>query len=223
MIQLENVTTDSFDYASFEVMSGSRCKIITNSTREKEVLLDTLLGLRKPTGGRVFLLGKNIYSISDMEYFKIFTRVGMVWPDGRLISNLKVWENMILPACYHHRQSAEDIEEKVMALFSALKINDGNLAEFMSKAPVHLKPHEKRLTGLVRAMLTEPDLMLYDSLFEEISAGEAVVLKTLTQDFHLRKRGRVSVFISRNEQSLEDIEADMTLKQVERELRPWQS
>ncbi len=223
MIQFENVTTESFDYASFEVRSGCRCKIIANSRHEKQVLLDTIVGLRKPLAGRVFLLGKSIYSIPEQELFKVLSRVGMVWQDGRLLSSLTVWENVILPSYYQQGKRPDDLEDKVIALCRALKIGGENLSGFMGKMPGHLTPHEKRMAGLVRAMLTEPELIIYDAPFKDLPSEETEGLGRLTQDFHLRKVGRISVYISVDEKSMQHVESDMTLKQINRKWAIWES
>lgn len=222
MIQFENVTTDGFEYISFETRPGTSCRIIVNSGYDKEMLLAAMLGLRKPEGGRVFVLGKNIYETTEGESNKVFSRVGVAWKDGRLISNLKVWENVILPSCYHQGKRPEELEEKVLALCRALKM-DGNISGLMGALPGHLSQHERRLAGLMRAMLLQPELIIYDSLFEDIDTDEMGVLTQLTKDFQLERPGRVSVYISSDEESLQHMETDMTLKQVKRELRVWKS
>ncbi len=219
MIKFENVTMDSFGHASFEVKPGSSCKIIVNSRHDKKILLGTMLGLLKPAGGIVRLFGRDIYSISEQESFAILSKVGVAWQDGRLISNLKVWENVILPACYHQGKRPEDLEGKVVALLGDLKIGGGNLSGFMGESPGHLSVHEKRLAGLIRAMLPEPELVIYDSLFEDLAPEETDFLTKLTQDFQSERPGRVSVYVSSDEQSLQHIETDMALKQAKRELR----
>ena len=223
MIQFESITTDSFEYASFEIPPGTLCKIIMHSGYDKKIFLDTLLGLRKPAGGRAFLFGKNVYSISEQESFKIFRRLGMVRQDGGLISNLKIWENIALPAWYHQGKRPEELEGKAVALLSALGMDERGCADYMGKTPGELPAHEKRLAGMVRESLAEPELMIYDSLFEEIAPETAGALKALTLEFHSRRPGRSSVFISPDEQSIEHIKAGMILRQEGRELKLWRS
>jgi len=222
MIQFKNVTSDAFEDASFEVEAGCSCKIITSSGYVKKVLLDTMLGLRKPASGSVFLFGRDIYCVREQEFLEIMSRIGVIWQDGGLISNLKIRENIVLPSCYHQGKRAGDLEGKVSDLLGSLRIS-GQISEFMGALPGQLQVREKRLAGLMRSILSEPELVICDSLFEELGPEDAEVLTRLMRDFQMEKQGRASIYISPNEQSLLHMETDVIYKQVKRELRLWKS
>jgi phospholipid/cholesterol/gamma-HCH transport system ATP-binding protein len=226
MIIFENITTENFESVTFNIEAGSICKIIAGSNYEKKALLDVMLGMKKPSGGRVFLSGKDLYSISESESYKIFKKTGMVWHDGMLISNLKIWENIILPVWYHNGKRPEDVETRVMEIFRALGIDDKKLSEYMGKLPGYVPAREKRLIGFARAVLMEPDLMIYDALFEEMDQATAERLREFTIAFHAQKPAqnhkRTSVYVSANEQSLKDIKADTVLIQEGKGFRLWQ-
>ncbi|MEW6213742.1 MAG: ATP-binding cassette domain-containing protein [Nitrospirota bacterium] len=213
MIRFENVTIENLSSASFEIKEGSVCKIITNSEHQKKVFLNTILALQKPIDGKVFLFGRDIHSISEKESFKIFKKIGMVWRDGGIISNLKVWENITLPIWYHMGERPENVEDRVIDIFKEMGEDVSELSEYMKKLPGPLPVHEKRLIGMVRAMLMEPELMIYDSIFEGLNPEMAERLVRLTTKFHSEKPGRTSVYISSDEQSLKDVKADIILKQ----------
>jgi ABC-type transporter Mla maintaining outer membrane lipid asymmetry ATPase subunit MlaF len=82
----------------------------------------------------------------------------------------------------------------------------------MGKLPGPLPTHEKRLIGLIRAMLIEPELMIYASLFEGLSPDMSDRLMQVTTNFHAEKQGRTSVYITFDEQSIKDVRADITLR-----------
>lgn len=212
MIRLENITTRYFGSVSFEIKGGSVCKIITSSDDEKGILLNTILGIRRPISGRVFLLGKDIYSISEKEYIKVFKRIGVVLEYGGIISNLKVWENIILSVWHHRGKGPRDIEERVTEIFKEMGMDPSYLKELMERLPGLLPVYEKRLIGLVRAMLMEPDLMVYDSIFEGLNPEMLEGLIKLTERFHLEKQGRTSIYISSNSLSIDSIKADQILR-----------
>lgn len=213
MIRFEDITTEEyFNSVSFEIKEGILCKIITDSDYEKKTLIDVIFSMEKPVSGRVFLFGKDIYSVSEKESVKILTKIGIVPKDGGLISNLKVWENITLPIWYHTGKRPRDVEDRVIAIFGEMG-KDTSLAKFMGRLSGALPTHEKRLAGMVRAMLMEPDLIIYDSIFEGLNPETVSKLQGLTTKFHLEKPGRTSVYISSEEQSLKDIKADIVLKQ----------
>ena len=225
MIRFEKVTTDRFEFenVTFRIPPGALCKIILHSRHYRKVFLNTMLLLQKPAAGTVFLFGKNGYSISGGEYLKIFQRVGVARDDGGLISNLNIWENVTLPALYHRKKRPEDLEDAAIAILSGTGMAGPEIAEYMCRRPGHLPVHKRGLAGLVRAMLTEPELIVYDGLFEEMGPEMAGALKTLATRFHSERPGRTSVFISTDDHSLRDIEADIILRQEGQEVMPWRS
>jgi ABC-type methionine transport system ATPase subunit len=101
MIRFEKFSTGYSDPFSFEIRDGTTCKIIMNSNAERRTLVRMLSGLDRPAAGKIFLFEKDLYSLGDSEYFKIFRRIGMVSAEGGMISNLTVRENISLPSWYH--------------------------------------------------------------------------------------------------------------------------
>ncbi len=225
MIRFEKVTAGRFEFenVTFRIPPGALCKIILHSSHYRRVFLNTMLLLQKPASGTVFLFGKDGYSISGEEYLKIFQRVGVARDDGGLISNLNIWENITLPALYYRKKRPEDLEDAATAILSGIGMAGPEMTEYMCRKPGQLSAHEKGLAGLVRAMLMEPELIIYDGLFEEMVPEMAEALETLATRFHSERPGRTSVFISANDHSLRDIEADMVLRQEGREVKPWRS
>ncbi len=211
MIRLENITTEDFNALSFRIRGGSVYKVVTNSDYENRKLLNVILGLQRPEHGRVFLFDEEVYVLSEKELNRLFSRVGTVLKDGGLISNLKVWENIVLPAWYHTGKKPEDMEEKAIQKFKEAGIEISYLKELMGRLPGPLPFHEKKIIGLVRAMLMEPELMIYDSICEGLSPEMSDRLTKMTMDFHSEKSGRTSVYVTFDEQSVKNVKADTTL------------
>ncbi len=212
MIRLENIDTECFHALSFEIKRGSECKIITRSEYENRKLLNVILGLERPASGRVFLLDKETYALSEKDSCRLLSRIGVVLKDGGLISNLKVWENIMLPVSYHTGKKPEDLETKVKQRFNEAGIDVPYLKELIGRLPGPLPVHEKRLIGLIRAMLMEPELIIYDSLFEGLSPDMSDRLMQMTMNFHAEKQGRTSVYITFDEQSIKNVRADIILR-----------
>jgi len=206
MIKLVDVTLDCFDSLNFEIEEGSVCKIIGNSNTELKALLDTILCVKKPNSGKVFLFNEEIFTITNTAAIKLLSNVGVVWRYGGLISNLKVWENITLPI-YYYGIKVQNLEEKIVDLCSQFGINEDYLPEFMSKMPAHLTIFEKKIAGFIRSILMYPDIMIYDTIFTGIEHGMMDNLKDIIMKFHSEKSGRISVFFTDEEESLKNIKA----------------
>jgi phospholipid/cholesterol/gamma-HCH transport system ATP-binding protein len=212
MIRFDRVTNEDFLSLSFEIGPGMACKIITPSDQSKKTLLDTLLTLQKPQAGTVTLLTHDLYSLPEEEAIRLFTRIGVVWKYGGGLSHLKAWENITLPIWYHKRIRPEEVEDRVIDILTRSGKNVAELASFMSRNTGSLPIQEKRLIALVRALLMEPDLMIYDSLFDGLDEETAGAWAQVTTRFQTEKPERTSVYIDSKEKSLDLVGADLVLR-----------
>lgn len=120
--------------------------------------------------------------------------------DGGLISNLNVWENLALPVHYHAAQAGNGLEGKVMGMFRQCGLVDkAKVLRLLGKLPGELPLYEKRLAGFVRAMLVEPELMVYDRLYDGLARSDAERVAQLDGLFHLHFPFRISVLLSFDE------------------------
>lgn len=221
MISFKNVSTKCFDHLSFDLPEGKVCKILANSDYDVRVFIDTLLFLSKPLSGEVFLFDENMGSLSEGEQLNRFKRIGMVWKNGGLVSNLKVRENVFLPLAYHKGEKVESVEEKVEALFLKMGWESKGLAAYMGRLPGTLPLHEKKLMGLIRTILSRPDLVIYESLFDGLDLKKADDLLRTTSDFHNEEEMRTSIYISSDEDALSRVRADVSIMQKGREFLRW--
>lgn len=96
-------------------------------------------------------------------------RTAIVAGNGGLISNLKVWENLVLPARYHGIATLADLEEQARALFGQLGYDEAQLRGLCDQRPHELSLFEQKMVCFVRAMLMHPDLLVCDSLFDGLT------------------------------------------------------
>ena len=117
--------------------------------------------------------------------------------NGGLISNLRVWENIILPVQYHGILLPGNLEDRVSELLDQCGLSDQTMVSaLMLKLPDQLSLYEKRLAGFVRAMLMGPQLILYDGLTEGLSRKELDKANRFDQVFRLHYPFRTSVQVS---------------------------
>lgn len=204
MITLECASLKGFlDCASLAVSDGRVCAVLTETEFEKNLLLRIFTGLTRLDSGKIFIFGKEVSSFSYSELNAARKRMGIVFNNGGLISNLKVWENIMLPLSYHSSLSHHDMDEKMINILGKIGYDDD-----VAVLPGPLPAYKKRLAGFARAMLMEPDLIIYDSVFEGLSPDiRSKVLETITV-FHREKEGRASLFLDMGEWLLDYIRAD---------------
>lgn len=212
MIRFENVSYGPLAGLSFDLQAGTTGKILISTEAARQALGAVLFGLAPPARGKVTLLDQALFALSDDDRIALFRRVGAVPANGGLISNLKVWENILLPAAYHTGRTAVDAEAQIAGVFGQLGYANADIMSLMGKLPDELSTPERRLVALVRAMLTPADIMIYDDLFSGLTRDLATPLLKLTGDFHEARRGRTSLYLCPDDAFAERIRADQTIK-----------
>ena len=143
------------DNASFSVEKGEFVAIIGASGSGKSTLLHLIGGVDRPTSGKVFIDGKDIYSLND-DNLAIFRRrqVGLIYQFYNLIPVLTVAENITLPT----KLDGRDVDEK--RLNELLKTL--GLEKRKNNLPNQLSGGQQQRVSIGRAMMNEPALMLAD-------------------------------------------------------------
>jgi len=132
--------------------------------------------------------------------------------DGGLIGNLKVWENLVLPAAYHDDSAPRyaELEERAASLFAEFGVAGERFEALCTTLPDHLDRFEKRLCAFVRAMLTEPRIMVYDSLFDGLSRDETGKVLAFDRVYHSRLALGTSLHLTADLPTLPDLGAHGT-------------
>ncbi len=89
-------------------------------------------------------------------------QIGALEGAGGLLSNLRVWENLVLPAWYHHHQSLTQLEVRFQEAFAQLGLEGKALAQLAAALPASLDRERKRQLVLVRAYMQEAKYLLAD-------------------------------------------------------------
>ena len=195
MIRFEHVTQGPVRNLSFDLDGGATVKILFDSEDRKKILFSLLAGLRRPETGKILFFGEDLFAREEDERLALFQRVGVVPADGGLISNLKAWENLLLPAWYHRGLTAQEAERPVAGIFEQLEPGEAGLKRRMGELPGQLSLYERRVVALARAMLLEPDILIYDFTFAGLERDAAQRLMKLTSEYHDKKAGRVSLYL----------------------------
>lgn len=152
---------------SFEVRSGEVFVIMGPSGSGKTVLLKHLIGLETPDSGEILIEGQPIDAPEALEKY----RMAMVFQSGALLSSLTVGENVGLYLAEHRLKPPGEIDRIV-----AEKLEVVGLAGTQSKMPSELSGGMKKRVALARALVIEPQLILYDEPTSELDPLSAVVI-----------------------------------------------
>jgi phospholipid/cholesterol/gamma-HCH transport system ATP-binding protein len=198
------------DGLDLEVMAGEIFGIVGGSGSGKSVLLNTILGLRKPQEGVVRIQGTDITRLDDAALRELKTIYGVTFQAGALFSSLTVLQNVQLPMLEHLRLSARALEE--LALLKVRLV--GLPLEAAWKYPAQLSGGMIKRAALARALALDPLLLFLDeptsgldpigaAAFDELLVGLqrelalTVVMITHDLDSIFRTCNRVGVIVDR--------------------------
>lgn len=136
---------------------GEIAVIIGGSGAGKTTLLRTLVGLEKPTTGSICIDGTDIAPMGETELNRVRQKFGMVFQYAALLDSLTVMENVAFPLREHTKLKDGEIRERVREKLAILDLHDVD----------HLFPSElsggmRKRVGLARALMLEPELLVYD-------------------------------------------------------------
>jgi len=151
----------------FEVNPGEIFVIMGPSGSGKSVLLKHLIGLEPPDSGEILINGETIAAAQAGEKY----RLAMVFQSGALLNSLTVGENVGLYLSEHRLKSPAEIEKIV-----SQKLRDVGLADAVDKTPAELSGGMKKRAAMARALVIEPQLILYDEPTSELDPLSAVVI-----------------------------------------------
>ncbi|MEM8710493.1 MAG: ATP-binding cassette domain-containing protein [Planctomycetota bacterium] len=142
---------------SFEVPRGRVLGLMGGSGTGKSVTLRHVIGLLKPDSGRVEVEGRSVPDLTKKELGDLRKRMGYVFQEGALINWLTVAENLALPLRENSKLSKSDIDELIAEKLRLVHIPDAG-----QKLPSEISGGMKKRVGLARALITDPDIILYD-------------------------------------------------------------
>ena len=143
---------------SFKVPTGQIVAIIGGSGSGKSTMLREIIGLLRPTEGRVSLLGCDVWTASPSELMALRRRFGVLFQNGALFSALTVAENVAVPLHEQLSLPEEDVEAIVHLRLGLSGLPEGTGV----KMPSELSGGMRKRVALARALALEPEILFLD-------------------------------------------------------------
>lgn len=141
----------------FEVPRGKLTTLIGGSGSGKSVMMKHLLGLLKADRGTVEVFGEDLSKLSEGDLRELRTKVGMLFQHAALFDSMSVRENVAFPLVERRVCSRKEAHERTDRLLEQLK-----LMEIADQVPVQISSGQQKRVSLARALVTEPQLLIYD-------------------------------------------------------------
>ncbi len=137
---------------------GQSLAVIGESGCGKTVLLKTIIGLIRPQQGYVLFDGHRVDQMSEMELARERTRFGFVFQNSALFDSMTIAENILFPLRQHRYESRSQHEQEMLARLAEV----GLPTSVLGKRPAELSGGMRKRVGLARALVMQPEVLLYD-------------------------------------------------------------
>lgn len=179
-------------FGSFEVMRGltldfepkSITTIAGPSGTGKSVLLKHIVGLLEPDSGGVTVLGENIWSLQERERAELRKRFGVLFQDGALFGSMNIFDNVAFPLRKHTDMKESEIRDLVQT-----RMSEVGLEASAEKAPNEVSGGMKKRAGFARALIMDPEIVLFDEPDSGLDPVRTSLLNDLILEMHSRHRG----------------------------------
>jgi phospholipid/cholesterol/gamma-HCH transport system ATP-binding protein len=145
------------DGVSFGIEKGESLVIIGRSGGGKSVLLKHIIGLLRPDAGQVVIDDEDITRLNERELIRVRSKFGMVFQGAALFDSMNVAENVAFALRREQKFTEQEIARKVTEALEMVELRDVE-----QKRPAELSGGMRKRVGLARAIIYQPQIVLYD-------------------------------------------------------------
>ena len=179
---------------TLDLLRGETLCVIGGSGTGKSVTLKHIVGLLRPDRGTVRIDGTDIFQSDNGKLGEIRKKIGFLFQGAALLNSLNVFENVALPLREHEHPTEEEVRRQVMEKLALVNLEDAS-----EKMPDEISGGMKKRVGLARAIIRNPQIMLYDEPTAGLDPIMASTINALVLD--LQKKLKVSSLVVTHDMS----------------------
>jgi phospholipid/cholesterol/gamma-HCH transport system ATP-binding protein len=145
----------------------------------KSVLIKHLIGLMFPDSGDILVQGESVPSLTMPKLLTLRRKIGVLFQDGALFGSMSVFDNVAFPLRQHTDFSEAQIAERV-----SQRLTDVGLGDAMDLPPSQLSGGMRKRAGFARALVMEPDIVIFDEPDSGLDPVRTALLCELIQEMH---------------------------------------
>ncbi|HEY7935411.1 MAG TPA: ATP-binding cassette domain-containing protein, partial [Solirubrobacteraceae bacterium] len=158
--------------------------ILGPSGTGKSVCIKHIVGLLYPDEGDVIVHGQSIPSLSDDDLFELRKKFGVLFQDGALFGSMNLYDNVAFPLRQHTEKGEDEIAEIV-----GRRLREVGLGGEGEKMPNELSGGMRKRAGFARALVLEPDIVLFDEPDSGLDPVRTALLCELIKEVHAENGG----------------------------------
>jgi phospholipid/cholesterol/gamma-HCH transport system ATP-binding protein len=170
------------------IPEGMISMILGPSGTGKSVCIKHMVGLLYPDEGDILVHGESVPNMQDDELFEMRKKFGVLFQDGALFGSMNLYDNTAFPLRQHTDKSEDEIGEIVRR-----RLREVGLGDASDKMPNELSGGMRKRAGFARALVLDPDIVLFDEPDSGLDPVRTALLCELIQEIHEENGGAYTV------------------------------